>query len=267
MNDIFRIHAEDSVAVALHDLAPGDTAEGNGFSAAVREKVPNGHKLALRRIEKGESVLKYGWPIGRAKETIEPGCWVHSHNMESQLEGLEHCRYEPQWNDLEQKPPVCFDGYRRTDGKTGVRNELWILPMVGCVNGLAKQLERLASSRLLAGIDGVFAFQHSCGCSQLGDDLRHTQKLLKGLLLHPNAGGVLALCLGCENNRPEDMQALLGEYDRDRIQFLVCQECEDEIEEGLRILDRLGQYAASYSQRTARRIRFVAGIRKQQRAV
>ena len=246
MNDIFRIHAEDSVAVALHDLAPGDTAEGNGFSAAVREKVPNGHKLALRRIEKGESVLKYGWPIGRAKETIEPGCWVHSHNMESQLEGLEHCRYEPQWNDLEQKPPVCFDGYRRTDGKTGVRNELWILPMVGCVNGLAKQLERLASSRLPAGIDGVFAFQHSCGCSQLGDDLRHTQKLLKGLLLHPNAGGVLALCLGCENNRPEDMQALLGEYDRDRIQFLVCQECEDEIEEGLRILDRLGQYAASF---------------------
>ena len=267
MNDIFRIHAEDSVAVALHDLAPGDTAEGSGFSAAVREKVPNGHKLALRRIEKGESVLKYGWPIGRAKEIIEPGCWVHSHNMESQLEGLEHCRYEPQWNDLEQKPPVCFDGYRRTDGKTGVRNELWILPMVGCVNGLAKQLERLASSCLPAGIDGVFAFQHSCGCSQLGDDLRHTQKLLKGLLLHPNAGGVLALCLGCENNRPEDMQALLGEYDRDRIQFLVCQECEDEIEEGLRILDRLGQYAASYSQRTARRIRFVAGIRKQQRAV
>lgn len=155
MNDILRIHGADSVVVALRTLEPGDVAEGNGFSAAVRERIPKGHKLALRRIEKGESVLKYGLPIGRAKEAIEPGCWVHSHNMESQLEGLEHCRYEPQWNDLEQKAPVFFDGYRRTDGKTGVRNELWILPMVGCVNGLARLVLSVASGKTRAKAEAL----------------------------------------------------------------------------------------------------------------
>lgn len=246
MNDVYRIHPEDSVAVALHPLAPGDTAQGNGFSVSVREAIPAGHKIALCRMESGKSVLKYGWPIGRATKPIDPGQWVHSHNVASGLEGLEHWRYEPQWREFEPQPPAFFDGYRRKDGKTGVRNELWIVPMVGCVNGLAKQLERLASARLPEGVDGVFAFQHSCGCSQLGDDLKNTQKLLRGLLLHPNAGGVLALSLGCENNRPEDMQALLGDYDKERIQFLVCQDCEDEVEEGLRVLDRLGRYAASF---------------------
>lgn len=246
MNDVYRIHPEDSVAVALHPLAPGDTAQGNGFSVSVREAIPAGHKISLYRMESGKSVLKYGWPIGRATKPIDPGQRVHSHNVASGLEGLEHWRYEPQWRELEPQPPAFFDGYRRKDGKTGVRNELWIVPMVGCVNGLAKQLERLASARLPEGVDGVFAFQHSCGCSQLGDDLKNTQKLLRGLLLHPNAGGVLALSLGCENNRPEDMQALLGDYDKERIQFLVCQDCEDEVEEGLRVLDRLGRYAASF---------------------
>lgn len=246
MNDLFQIHPLDTVAVALHALTPGNPARGNGMSVPIRDPIPKGHKIALRRMEKGETVLKYGCPIGRTKQTIEAGCWVHSHNMESLLEGLEEYRYEPQWSDLKPEAPVFFPGYRRPDGKVGVRNELWIVPMVGCVNGLARQLERLAGARLPAGVDGVFAFQHSCGCSQLGDDLENTQKLLSGLLLHPNAGGVLALCLGCENNRPEQMQALLGDFDRNRIQFLVCQECEDEIEEGLRVLERLGRYAASF---------------------
>lgn len=246
MNDLFRIHPEDTVAVALRPLPAGETAQGNGFSVRAEESIPQGHKIALCRMEKGGEVIKYGWPIGRAKETIAPGHWVHTHNMESQLEGLEDHRYEPRWKDLKQEDPAFFNGYRRPDGKTGVRNELWIVPMVGCVNGLARQLERQAAARLPEGVDGVVAFQHSCGCSQLGDDLACTQKFLRGLLLHPNAGGVLALCLGCENNRPEDMQALLGGYDRERIAFLVCQDCEDELEEGLRILDRLGRYAASF---------------------
>ena len=241
MNDLFRIHPEDTVAVALRPLPAGETAQGNGFSVRAEESIPQGHKIALCRVEKGGEVIKYGWPIGRAKETIAPGHWVHTHNMESQLEGLEDYRYEPRWKDLKQEEPAFFSGYRRPDGKTGVRNELWIVPMVGCVNGLARQLERRAAARLPEGVDGVVAFQHSCGCSQLGDDLACTQKFLRGLLLHPNAGGVLALCLGCENNRPEDMQALLGGYDRERIAFLVCQDCEDELEEGLRSLDRLSR--------------------------
>ena len=246
MNDLFRIHPEDTVAVALRPIPAGETAQGNGFSVRAEESIPQGHKIALCRMEKGGEVIKYGWPIGRAKETIAPGHWVHAHDMESQLEGLEDYRYEPQWKDLKPEEPAFFSGYRRPGGKTGVRNELWIVPMVGCVNGLARQLERQAAARLPEGVDGVVAFQHSCGCSQLGDDLAGTQKFLRGLLLHPNAGGVLALRLGCENNRPEDMQALLGDYDRERIAFLVCQDCEDELEEGLRILDRLGRYAATF---------------------
>ena len=148
MNDVYRIHPEDSVAVALHPLTPGDRAQGNGFSVSVREAIPAGHKIALCRMKSGKSVLKYGWPIGRATKPIDPGQWVHSHNVASGLEGLEHWRYEPQWRELEPQPPAFFDGYRRKDGKTGVRHELWIVPMVGCVNGLAQQLERLASARL-----------------------------------------------------------------------------------------------------------------------
>ena len=245
MLDALRIHPGDSVAVALRPLRAGETARGAGFSAAVREDIPAGHKLALRDIAEGELVVKYGCPIGRASRAIEAGEWAHTHNLASTLHGAGSYRYQPDFHELPPGGDAFFSGYRRSDGRVGVRNELWIVPLVGCVNGVARELERRMARELPDGVDGVAAFQHSCGCSQLGDDLLRTQKLLRGLLLHPNAGGVLALGLGCENNRAADMEALLGAHDRSRLRFLLCQDCEDELAEGLAALRELAAGAAA----------------------
>lgn len=222
MKRLLQINKADNVAVILVD---GDAV------------APRGHKVALRPIAKGEEVIKYGFPIGRATQDIVEGEWVHSHNLATGLgDDLEY-RYTP----VECVPAAVsaaptINGYLRYNGEMGIRNELWIVPTVGCVNGQANAIvERIKAECDLSGIDDVRAFTHNYGCSQLGQDHANTRAALAALAKHPNAGGVLVLGLGCENNQIDRLREEMGQYDADRVKFLIAQQVEDEVEAGLEI--------------------------------
>ena len=205
----------------------------------VEVNLENGHKYAIRPIKKGENVIKYGNPIGHATEDIAAGDHVHTHNVATNLSDNLTYTYEP--GDLTF--PIAdkgrtFRGYLRKNGDVGIRNEIWIINTVGCVN---KTAERLAART------GAYAFPHPFGCSQLGDDQTVTQQILRGLVNHPNAAGVLVLGLGCENNNIEVFKEVLGQYDPERVKFLICQEAEDEIEAGVALIRELQAYAAQFT--------------------
>ena len=195
----------------------------------------NGHKYALRDIVKGEPVVKYGFPIGEAVCDIKAGEHVHTHNLKSRLSGCLEYLYTPQQTEQTPLPPATVNAYLRADGRVGIRNDVWIVPTVGCVNKAAEQIARAT---------GAFCFPHPYGCSQLGDDQRCTQQVLSGLIRHPNAGGVLVLGLGCENNSVAAMKEVLGAYDESRVRFLIAQDCEDEIAEGVKLVRELQENAA-----------------------
>lgn len=194
----------------------------------------SGHKTALCDIKKGEPVIKYGFGIGVAKENINKGEAVHTNNLKTALDGHEEYVYEPNFKALELIEPQTVKAFVRYDGKIGIRNDIWIIPTVGCVNNIAK---------VLAEKTGAFCFAHPYGCSQLGDDHSVTQKILSGLICHPNAGGVLVLGLGCENNNITELKKVLGEYDKRRVRFLSVQETDDEIETGINLIEELKQNA------------------------
>lgn len=240
-----QIHPKDTVAVALRPLTRGEIPEPLCFP--LQEGILPGHKIALRDIAAGEQIIKYGSPIGHAIKDISQGALVHTGNMASNLEGLLEYSYSPSYTEiLPASEKAFFWGYLRPDGKTGIRNELWIVPTVGCVNAIAKQIQKEAEKLCPDAPDGIHAFSHPFGCSQLGDDLLNTQKALCGLIRHPNAGGVLVLGLGCENNTMESLKKTLGEYDPRRVKFLVCQECEDEISSGAALMRDLCDYAKTF---------------------
>lgn len=219
MKQTLKIHPADNVAVILTDNNP---------------VAPRGHKIALRNIAKGEPVVKYGFPIGRATQDIAEGEWVHSHNIATALGANEEYTYNPSRNTPAVKTePLTINGYLRSNGEIGIRNELWIVPTVGCVNGQANAIvERLRQEVDLTGIDDVRAFTHNYGCSQLGQDHANTRAALAALVRHPNAGGVLVLGLGCENNQMNRFREEIGAVDADRVKFLVAQDVEDEVETG-----------------------------------
>jgi altronate hydrolase len=239
-----RIHPADNVVVAVRPLAAGCEVVVEDQAVVLHDAVPAGHKFAVRAIEPGEPVVKYGFPIGAATAAIAPGAWVHSHNLKTCLEGLVDYRYEPAVSvGAQHAAPLrtsgvtpTFAGYRRRNGRVGTRNEIWILNTVGCVNHAAEQIGRTGAARFAGRIDGVFSFSHPYGCSQLGDDLQNTQRILAGLLRHPNAGGVLVLGLGCENNQLDELLRIAGDVDRERLRFFNSQEVSDEIEAGLESL-------------------------------
>lgn len=219
---LFQINPADNVAVMLVD---GDPV------------APRGHKVALHSIRKGEPVIKYGFPIGRATQDIAEGEWVHSHNLATGLcDDLEYT-YEPvEHMPVDAGPAPTVEGYLRRNGEMGIRNELWIVPTVGCVNGQANQIAaRLQKECDTEGIDDIRAFTHNYGCSQLGADHANTRAALAALIKHPNAGGVLVLGLGCENNQIGRLREELGDFDESRIKFLTAQEVEDEVETGVEI--------------------------------
>ena len=241
MNEMVRINPADTVAVALAPLEAGKTVSFGDGTVTLRDDLPMGHKAALRDIRKGEAVIKYGYPIGEATEDIPVGGHVHVHNLHTLLSGEKEYEWHPVYPTQEKRRPAVFMGYPRKAGRPGVRNELWILPTVGCVNDAAKALAREAQALAGGAVEGIYAFPHPYGCSQLGDDQENTRKALAALATHPNAGGVLLLGLGCENSGIEQIRPYMGSFDESRVRFLVCQECGDEQEEGMRLLEELAQ--------------------------
>lgn len=232
--DAIRVSPADNVGVATRALGTGEEIVVDGERVTALQEVPAGHKIALRDVAPGEPVTKYGFPIGVATEAIARGAWVHSHNLKTHLEGMVEYRYAPAPRATVSAGTMpTFAGYRRDDGRVGTRNEIWVLNTVGCVNFVAEGIARLSSERFRDVIDGVHAFGHPFGCSQLGDDLKNTQKILAGLMNHPNAGGVLVLGLGCENNQMESLLELAGPMDRSRLRFFNSQDVTDEHETGL----------------------------------
>lgn len=200
----------------------------------VKVCLDNGHKYAVKDIKNGEQIIKYGFPIGIASHDIKSGEHIHSHNLKTALAGTLEYKYTPDIKPLDNTQSVMINAYERKTGDIGIRNDIWIIPTVGCVNSIAKSL---------ADKTGAFCFTHPYGCSQLGDDLDVTQKVLGGLVKHPNTGGVLVLGLGCENNNIAEFKKALGEYDEERVRFLNCQDFDDEIAEGVKIISELQELA------------------------
>jgi altronate hydrolase len=280
---IHRIDPADDVAVAIRPLEPGETVAwsearsgagdesraqrplgsvqpsearsgaGDGsraqqpHSVCVRELIPRGHKLALRAISAGSPVRKYGWPIGRAKRDIPAGSLVHTDNLTTLLTGVDEYEYQPaaptRATALGLEQPLEFMGYRRRNGRVGTRNEIWIVSTVGCVTRTAERIARLGAERFAGHVDGIHALTHPFGCSQLGDDLAHTRRVLASLIVHPNAGGVLVVGLGCESNQLDQLLAEAGDYDKSRVRAFSAQASDDEIEDGLDALAELVQIA------------------------
>ncbi len=200
----------------------------------VKVNLENGHKYAVKDIAKGENIIKYGFPIGVAKEYIKKDEHVHTHNLKTALSGEKEYVFIPQNQKIVKENPLTISAYQRKNGDIGIRNDIWIIPTVGCINSIANSLAQKT---------GAFAFTHPYGCSQLGDDMLVTQKILCNLIKHPNAGGVLVLGLGCENNNIAELKKILGEYDAERIKFLNAQDCEDEITKGIQIISELQKQA------------------------
>ncbi len=237
MKTTIRIHPTDNVAVAIQPLKKGDTAEGITFL----EDLDAGHKFALCDIAENANVIKYGNAIGHATQAIPVGAWVHTHNLKTNLH--DNLTYTYQANGVPLKPfdsGLTFDGYLRSNGDAGIRNELWIVPTVGCVNGQAQAIANRVKAELdCSHLDDVRVWSHNYGCSQLGDDHQNTKKALAALVKHPNATGVLVLGLGCENNQMADFIEALGDYDRSRVSTLIAQEVEDEITTGFELMKNL----------------------------
>ena len=245
-----RIHPSDNVAVALRAAEPGESFAG----VTLTEPIPAGHKVALRSLAVGEPIIKYGYILGVASEAIAAGAHVHSHNLRSALtDKLEELRFaevaKPRPAPPAARAVATFDGYRRPDGRAATRNEIWIVNTVGCVNVASEKIASAAHAELAtpgSGIDGVYAFPHPFGCSQLGDDLGYTQKVLAGLARHPNTAAVLILGLGCENNQMKTFLALLGPQAAERLRWFNAQEVSDEIDSGVAAVRELAVYACQF---------------------
>ena len=245
-----RIHEKDNVAVVL------EPAQGS--------EAGRGHKVALTDIRAGEHIIKYGFPIGHAIVDIKAGEWVHTHNIKTNLGDILDYQYQPAAvADSGSCECPVFQGYRRADGRVGVRNEVWVIPTVSCVNQNIRLIAEQAAAlcKDVPNVDGIFAITHPYGCSQLGDDHKTTQQMLADLVCHPNAGAVLVVGLGCENNYIAEFKKVVGEYDPARVKFLVAQEVEDEISAGVELLEELVSYASTFKRETCPVSELVVGLK------
>lgn len=233
MKKIIKINAKDNVVVALEPLVKGDVVTVDGEDITLLEDIGQAHKFALTDIKKGELVIKYGSPIAHATADIAKGTFVHTHNVKTNLDGILEYTYDKEaTDDKEVDKGKFFMGYRRANGTVGIRNDIWIINTVGCINKTAENIVKEAG-------EGVYTFVHPYGCSQLGTDHKNTQLILKNLVKHPNAGGILVLGLGCENNNIKEFKKVLGEYDETRVRFLETQSVDDEMEAALNIINEL----------------------------
>lgn len=282
-----RINAADVVAVALQPLSKGTQVVLEAMdnvpetTVTLQEDITAGHKFAIRQIKKGEPVIKYGYPIGEATEDIAAGKHVHTHNIHTLLSGeLEYtydearakAAYDAWYKETEKLranvPTVNV--YKRADGRVGSRNEVWIVPLVGCVNKISENLAMWANAKFCGGepkpsekggVEGFFTWTHPYGCSQMGGDKETTAKILADLVHHPNAGGVLVVSLGCEENNVPYFKEFLGEYDENRVKFMVTQQFEDEMEEGKKLLTELAEYAGKFQREEAPLTDIVLGMK------
>ena len=269
-----KINPEDNVAVALQDMAAGEKVE----EVVLKEPVPRGHKVVLKDLKAGDNVIKYGYPIGHVTRDAAAGTLVDHNSIKTNLEGLLEYKYEPEISPLaslgrndnngapiisseSEKSHYTFQGFRRSDGQVGIRNQIWVIPTVGCVNGICEEIVRRFKKELKAkgelplsdfgpyeqelrgsspfaqsSVDAVVAFPHNYGCSQLGADHENTRTILADMVHHPNAGGVLVVSLGCENNQLEAFRELVGPVDESRVRMFITQKVDDEIEYGLQQL-------------------------------
>lgn len=257
MPDFIQIHPADNVAVALRAIPAGTVFAG----ITATQDIPQGHKMALTALAENAPVMKYGFSIGHTTAPIAPGSWVHTHNMATNLSGEMEYSYNPNVNFPEKARPDTFLGYLRKDGKAAIRNEIWIIPTVGCVNDVAKALAQENQDLVTGCIDGLYTFTHPFGCSQTGHDHAQTRKLLAALAKHPNAGAVLVLGLGCENLTQEQFKEELGEYDPDRIKFLICQQTEDEMGDGRALLKQCAAYASQFTRQSLPASKLIVGMK------
>ena len=234
-----KINPADNVVVAITDLKAGEVIKEGNIEIILKEDVPAGHKVTLKNFSEGENVIKYGYPIGHVRHQVEAGRWINENQIQTNLAGLLEYSYNPIKVELDiPKKDLTFKGYRRKSGEVGIRNEVWIIPTVGCVNGIVNQLAaNLRKETNGEGVDAIVAFPHNYGCAQLGDDHENTKKILRDMVKHPNAGAVLVVGLGCENNQPDVFREFIGEYDEERVKFMISQKVEgDEVEAGMKIL-------------------------------
>lgn len=269
---LIQIHPLDTVAVTIRALSAGECVQTGNTELHISGDIPAGHKVALKAIETGEKIIKYGYPIGKAKTAITAGAHVHTHNVKTLLSETAEYHYDAsRAKEYEQKPfsPVpTIQAYRRSNGQIGIRNEIWIVPTVGCVNKTAEALAHWADTSFtgIEGqaqqlVDGVHAWTHPYGCSQMGDDHTTTRQILADLVQHPNAAGVLVIGLGCENNTIEEFKKVLGNYDETRVRFLVTQKVEDEIAEGKRLLSELAVYAGRFKREPVSASELIIGMK------
>lgn len=265
MQNFLRINDNDNVIVALHTIPAGQAIalqEGDGTREIIAgEEIPAGHKMAVRPISQGQEVIKYGYRIGNATQDIPEGSWIHTHNVKTALGDLLEYSYEPEPVPETRTEDATFMGFNRPDGKVGVRNEIWIVPTVGCVNNVATAIARQANALIKGSVQEVIAFPHPYGCSQMGEDQEHTRKILADLINHPNAGGVLVLGLGCENSNIDVLKPYIGEYDENRVKFLVAQESEDEIADAVELIQGLIDYAAGFEREPISVSKLIIGMK------
>lgn len=246
LSSFIKINPADSVVVCLKPIKKGEVFRVDGKDIEVLQDTPAGHKVLINDAAEGTNIIKYGYPIGHARKDLKAGEWVNENNLKTNLAGTLAYEYHPVNEALTiEKENRTFNGYVRKNGEVGIRNEVWIVPTVGCVNGIAEKLAAMLEKETqLEGIDAIHAWHHNFGCSQLSGDHENTRNVLRDLVLHPNAGAVLVLGLGCENNQPDDFMQMLGDYDKDRIKLLVTQRVVgDELEEGMKILRKLYKIA------------------------
>ncbi len=263
MANIIHITDKDNVVVAVTPIAEGTPVDVDGKGTIVKaiQDIPQGHKMAVTDIAKDGQIIKYGYSIGHATEDIKAGQWVHTHNMKTNLKGEVEYTYHPDFEELPKREPAMFNGFLRKDGKAGVRNEIWIIPTVGCVNDIAKKLVADNQDLVKGSVEGLYTFTHPFGCSQTGHDHATTRKLLASLVRHPNAGAVLVLSLGCENLTHEQFLQELGDYDPDRVKFLTCQDVEDEFKAGRELLEQCAAFAGQFRRQPITADKLVIGLK------
>ena len=261
MKSFIKINPSDNVAVALVPLSKGTVIKLDDITLTLTEDIMQGHKFSLKNLKPGDSIIKYGNPIGHATSEIPAGSWIHTHNLKTGLGDLLTYTYNKNVSELPHKEPKFFQGYRRKNGRVGVRNEIWIIPTVGCVNNVVTAIERNSQKYITGQIDSICAFPHPYGCSQMGDDQNNTRQILADLINHPNAAGVLVLGLGCENSNIDELKKYIGDYDEERVRFLVAQESEDEIADGVEIVKQLISYASAFKREPVSASELIIGMK------